>query len=762
MKSRFKLQTFAIASCLLCALAQPLRAVPQSLHPAGNADAPPVDVWSGWRGLAAQGRAAWPLPTRWSADSGIRWKTPIPGRGHSSPIVFGDRIYVTTAYTTMTGVLLQDTLRLLTLGLLLSLTALALRVVEHRCHPRRLPTTRDFVAATSVMTAVLVLAIIGCFGDALFDFARSNMRAWMASTFFASLCLALTTAGMDHSRPRLAIAISAMALAAFAFAAFPSAGYAFRGGLPSLRMQISIAASALPLLVGVGVALGWSARSVPAGIRRVVLVAIALGVVVGVALLVRHLLVFHDESVPDTTYTPQLSRWLLLLPPSAMAFGWLTRGAGEKRLGVNVAVVVSGAVSVVLTIAMAIEFLAARSPYLAYQLGTPRLEPQPSGVMLGAAGAGLLLNMLWGLRRARNDHPVRSNHRVPAALGLTALTLGAVFFISANYVHAHSSMVRAIVSLDRRSGDVKWMLHGLEGPQAAIDGRNSPATPTPVTDGRVVCGYFGTPGLLCADSRGDLVWSRKDLGYDGVYGAGFSPVLVDGMLIVARDMSHGVAVVHALDARTGSSRWTRSFPTTPTFSGNNRTPIVVEVNGEKVLVVWGMEYVTALELRSGQTLWSYQHTSSGDLVASAISDNRRLYLSDVAGTVALDYVDLAAGRDPVRWRNSARAGCVSPVLSNGMLFTVSDSGVAIGIRSDSGETLWRRRLPGQYYASLVASPGAVYFTNSEGVTTVVAAESTFRIVAQNPLGEEILASMAVGGGELFIRSAGHVYAVGGQ
>ena len=161
-------------------------------------------------------------------------------------------------------------------------------------------------------------------------------------------------------------------------------------------------------------------------------------------------------------------------------------------------------------------------------------------------------------------------------------------------------------------------------------------------------------------------------------------------------------------------------------------------------------------------MWTYQYTSSGDLVASAISDLQRLYLSDATGTVALDYADLAAGRDPVRWRNSARAGCVSPVLSNGLLFTVSDSGVAAAIRSDSGETRWRRRLPGQYFASLVASPGAVYFTNSEGLTTVVAPEGTFRLLAQSLLGEEILASMAVAGGELFIRSTSHVYALGGQ
>ena len=228
MRSRNKIHAFVIATGLLCALAAPFGGYSSSLHTGSNVGASPVDAWSGWRGLTAQGRADQLLPTRWSADRGIRWKTLIPGRGLSSPIVFGDRIYVTTAYTAMTGVLLQNALRLFTLGLLLALTALALRVVGHRCHPIRSPTIGDLVAAISVMAVVLVLAIIGCFGDALFDFAHSSMRAWMTSTVFASLCLALTAAGTDHGRPRLAIALSAMAFAAFALAAFPSPGYADR------------------------------------------------------------------------------------------------------------------------------------------------------------------------------------------------------------------------------------------------------------------------------------------------------------------------------------------------------------------------------------------------------------------------------------------------------------------------------------------------------------------------------------------------------
>ncbi len=59
--------------------------------------------WPSYRGPAASGGGEGPAPTKWNADSGkgplqgIRWKAPIPGLGHSSPVVVGDRVFVTTA-----------------------------------------------------------------------------------------------------------------------------------------------------------------------------------------------------------------------------------------------------------------------------------------------------------------------------------------------------------------------------------------------------------------------------------------------------------------------------------------------------------------------------------------------------------------------------------------------------------------------------------------------------------------------------------------
>src|SRR5262249_32273531 len=71
-----------------------LRTVPLLFIVAAAARA---EDWPGWRGPRGDGTSReTDVPLRWSATENIRWKTPIPGRGYSSPIVSGDRVFLTT------------------------------------------------------------------------------------------------------------------------------------------------------------------------------------------------------------------------------------------------------------------------------------------------------------------------------------------------------------------------------------------------------------------------------------------------------------------------------------------------------------------------------------------------------------------------------------------------------------------------------------------------------------------------------------------
>jgi outer membrane protein assembly factor BamB len=62
----------------------------------------PLQDWPGWRGPSASGVATGSPPTEFGEEKHLRWKAPIPGRGNSSPVVWGERVYLTTSVPTGT------------------------------------------------------------------------------------------------------------------------------------------------------------------------------------------------------------------------------------------------------------------------------------------------------------------------------------------------------------------------------------------------------------------------------------------------------------------------------------------------------------------------------------------------------------------------------------------------------------------------------------------------------------------------------------
>lgn len=94
---RARLLTACSAVMLLAAPSVP-RAIGEVR--AGRGAAPPSANWPSFRGPNASGIAeGFPTPTTWDAEKGanVVWKTPIPGLGHASPIVWGDRLFITSA-----------------------------------------------------------------------------------------------------------------------------------------------------------------------------------------------------------------------------------------------------------------------------------------------------------------------------------------------------------------------------------------------------------------------------------------------------------------------------------------------------------------------------------------------------------------------------------------------------------------------------------------------------------------------------------------
>ena len=78
----------------------------------------------------------------------------------------------------------------------------------------------------------------------------------------------------------------------------------------------------------------------------------------------------------------------------------------------------------------------------------------------------------------------------------------------------------------------------------------------------------------------------------------------------------------------------------------------------------------------------------------------------------------------------------------------------------TGKVQWREQLGKHHSASPVGAGGLLYFPDDDGVTWVIKAGPTFKVVAKNRLGEDCYASPALSRGHVFMRTVDHLYCIG--
>jgi outer membrane protein assembly factor BamB len=119
------------------------------------------------------------------------------------------------------------------------------------------------------------------------------------------------------------------------------------------------------------------------------------------------------------------------------------------------------------------------------------------------------------------------------------------------------------------------------------------------------------------------------------------------------------------------------------------------------------------------------------------------------------------GESAIQFRHGeATPDSCSPVVWAGRIYTVSDQGIAQCLDAATGTQLWKERLSGDYKGSPLAAEGRVYFSNTHGLTTVIAADvPEFKKLAENQLEDELLASPAVADGKLYLRGKAKLYCI---
>lgn len=344
-----------------------------------------------------------------------------------------------------------------------------------------------------------------------------------------------------------------------------------------------------------------------------------------------------------------------------------------------------------------------------------------------------------------------------------------------------SSNALFAICLDATDGSRIWQKAIAQGGERA--GRNTPASPSPIVDEKHIYVLFGNGIFVCLRHDGTEVWRRNlvdDYGpFAFLFEYGSSPLLFDGTLYVPvlrrqtiyrgpRNDTPLASYLLAVEAATGKTVFYQERPSDAVDETTNSyiTPVVADIAGKPQIVLFGADYLTTHDPKTGQEQMRYQYdTSKNDRarnIPTPIIDSTRLYVVLPRGEAAAAY-DLSDPTAPGRWKTQARGpDASSPALYQGHFYMVDDrTKMLVCVDVKDGAVRWQGQLDraAMYFAAVTAADGKLYTISEAGTANVVAADPTaFRLISTAAFGQSpVYSTIAVADGQVFVRTAQTLY-----
>jgi outer membrane protein assembly factor BamB len=335
-----------------------------------------------------------------------------------------------------------------------------------------------------------------------------------------------------------------------------------------------------------------------------------------------------------------------------------------------------------------------------------------------------------------------------------------------------------VYCLDKKSGAVKWQQTVHKGvPKIKRHTKATHANSTLATDGERLIAFFGSEGLYAYDLTGKLLW-KKDLGVldagffmvpEAQWETGSSPVIHDGIVVVQADVQKD-SFLAAFDVRDGREIWRTTRSDVPTWG----TPTVHTVKGQPQVIVNGFRHIGAYDFNTGKEIWKL--TGGGDIpIPTPVVHDGLVFITNAHGRGAPVYAvretatgDLTLGADAtsnagVAWSHGRDGGYIcTPLVYQGLVYIVKYQGILTVYDEKTGERKFQERLSGgtsAFTSSPVAANGKVYLASEEGHIFVLKAGPAYELLAQNDMGESVLATPAISEGALLYRTKDHLLAI---
>jgi outer membrane protein assembly factor BamB len=334
--------------------------------------------------------------------------------------------------------------------------------------------------------------------------------------------------------------------------------------------------------------------------------------------------------------------------------------------------------------------------------------------------------------------------------------------------------------VDAKSGKIileKKLFH-CDTPEPLGNAVNGYASPSAAIEKGRVYLHFGSYGSACLDTTTfDLLWKRDDLPCRHYRGPGSSPILYKDLLILTMDGVDQQYLV-ALDKRTGKTVWKSERKIVfndldekgqPKRDGDMRkgftTPLIIEVAGKDQLISPASSTIISYDPATGKEIWRVKSPTHTPAVSAVYADGLVLAVTGHGPAEMLAIRPDGQGdvtETHVAWRMGGKDIPLtpSPVVLNGLLYMLSDNGILNCIEVTSGKKLWREQMGGNCIASPIHDGEKVYIFALSGKTTVLRAGRTFDKLAENTLESGLMASPAITGDRLILRTKTHLYSIG--
>ncbi|HEY3862783.1 MAG TPA: PQQ-binding-like beta-propeller repeat protein [Verrucomicrobiae bacterium] len=287
---------------------------------------------------------------------------------------------------------------------------------------------------------------------------------------------------------------------------------------------------------------------------------------------------------------------------------------------------------------------------------------------------------------------------------------------------------------------------------------------------------FGSYGTACLDTGTfKVLWQRDDLPCRHFRGPGSSPLLWKNLLILTLD---GIdqQYMAALDKNTGQTVWKTDRTShyndldasgQPTGGGDYRkafsTPIVIDSVGAPLMLSDASKAVYGYDPATGREIWKLSTTAYSPASRPIYDQGLAIFATGNGKAEVLALHPDGHGELPetaVVWRATrASPSQTSGTVDNGLLFMVNEGGIASCFQSADGAEVWRERIGGDYSASVLYGDGRIYCFSREGKATVLNAGRTFETLATNQLADGFMASPAVSGRALYLRTRAALYRI---